>query len=210
MKLLKNLSIAVGILSCLSINESSASEKSIDGQNAASSFSDILAASISGGKVKYHRYQKGQAVTPDQGLWRMVCEKKCTAMNCGNQSSILLSPNITKDGITMMQMVPASYYDGAVCLQFCPQETIKYCAGAFKDNFAKKKTKEELSSLLKSSSTLIVVQAANKVTEKSHKGSGPFDDLYLISDPAKIAQIQAAQKENIEKAANALKTLMGK
>jgi len=209
MKLFKNLSIAVGILSCLGINESNASVKSIDGQNAASSFADILSASISGGKIQYHRYQKGQAVTPDQGLWRITCEKKCTAMNCGNESSILLSPNITKNGITMMANMPSSHYDGAICLQFCPKETIRFCAGAFRDNFAKKKTKEELDSFLKLTLGLVATQAANQATEKSHKGSGPLGDLYLIRDPAKIAEIQAAHKDNITKVGQAVKTLKG-
>ena len=174
MKFLKKTIIAVGILACLGINQSNASAPSLDGQSASLSFAAILNAAVSGSKVKYHRYQKGQEVTPTQDLWKMVCDKKCSAMICGNE-----------------------YDEGAVCLAFCPSDTIKYCASTFKSNFAKNKPQEELKKHIQDVSLSVIIRAANTVTTQSYKGTDN-------------AARQAALKENTGKVKNAFKSLAGK
>lgn len=174
MKFLKKTIIAVGILACLGINQSNASAPSLDGKNQSFSFAAILNAAVSGGKVKYHRYQKGQEVTPNKDLWKMVCDKKCSAMSCGNE-----------------------YDEGAVCIAFCPIDTIKYCASAFKSNFAKNKQPEELKKHIQDVSLSVVMRAANTATTQSYKGTDP-------------AAKQAALKENVGKVTTAFKSLAGK
>lgn len=174
MNILKKTVIVAGILACLGINESNASAPSLDGKNQSSSFTAILSAAVLGGKVKYHRYQKGQEVTPDQGLWKMVCDKKCSALSCGNE-----------------------YDEGAVCLAFCPIDTIKYCASAFKSNFAKNKPEAELKTHIQKTSLSIIVKAADTVTTQSYKGTDS-------------AARQAALKENVGKVTTAFKSLTGK
>ncbi|MBY0281555.1 MAG: hypothetical protein K2W94_05285 [Alphaproteobacteria bacterium] len=129
-------------------------------------------------------------------------------MGCSNKTQRYLTPDISDNGINIRRMLPSSYYDGGACVAFCPAETVKYCTSAFKDNFAKKQSKDKLVGFIKLAISSVIEQAANKVTEKSYKKG--TEQLFLTTDPARIAQIQAAKVENIGKAERAVQALRGK
>jgi len=202
--------MAIGFISLLGINQGNASVKSIDGQNATSSFSDILAASISGGKIKYNKYQKGKAVTPDQGLWKSVCQNQCSAVNCGNESSLSISYEITPKDIQMGRAVQGQYLDGAACVSLCPAETIKYCKSAYASNYAKTQTPDKLNAFARQTMGLIIKQAGNLATAAAFKSAHPgSDELYFQIDPVAISEINTLFNGYVSKIPNAVKTLKG-